>query len=99
IVNGIRTTKYVNVNGNYNGFAFLGYGFKLKKIDMQVGAHINTGINHINNYVNDTLNHSNNNTYTFTLDLEYYKDKKFNVEFNPSVTYNDNKSSITTYST
>ena len=97
-IDGIRTTKYVNVNGNYNGFAFVGYGFKLKKIDMQIGAHINTGINHINSYVNDTLNHSNNNTYTFTLDLEYYKDKKFNIEFNPSVTYNDNKSSITTYS-
>ena len=98
-INGIRTTQYVNVNGNYNGFAFLGYGFKLKKIDLQIGAHINTGINHINSYVNDTLNHSNNNTYTFTLDLEYYKDKKFNVSFNPSVTYNDNRSSITTYST
>ena len=98
-INGIRTTKYVNVNGNYNGFAFLGYGFKLKKIDLQIGAHVNAGINHINSYINDSLNHSNNNTYTFTLDLEYYKDKKFTVEFNPSVTYNDNKSSITAYST
>ncbi len=98
-INGIRTTKYVNVNGNYNGFAFLGYGFKLKKIDLQIGAHVNAGINHINSYINDSLNHSNNNTYTFTLDLEYYKDKKFSVEFNPSVTYNDNKSSITAYST
>ncbi len=98
-INGIRTTQYVNVNGNYNGFAFLGYGFKLKKIDLQIGAHLNAGVNHINSYINDSLNHSNNNTYTFTLDLEYYKDKKFTVEFNPSVTYNDNKSSITAYST
>ena len=98
-IEGIRTTQYVNVNGNYNGFAFVGYGFKLKKIDLQIGAHINTGINHINNYINDTLNHSNNNTYTFTLDLEYYKDKKFDLEFNPSVTYNDNRSTITSYAT
>ena len=98
-IEGIRTTQYVNVNGNYNAFAYVGYGFKLKKTDLQIGAHVNTGVNHINSYINDTLNHSNNNTYTFTLDLEYYKDKKFNIEFNPSVTYNDNRSTITTYAT
>ena len=98
-IGGIRTTQYVNVNGNYNGFAFLGYGFKLKKIDMQVGAHISTGINHINSYINNVLNGSNNNTYSFTPSIDYFKDKKFSIEFNPSVTYNDNKSTITTYST
>jgi len=95
---GIRTTQYVNVDGNYNGFAFLGYGYKLKKLDMQIGAHVNAGINHINTYINDTLNKSNNNSYTFTLDVEYYKDKKWTIEFNPSITYNDNTSNITRYS-
>ncbi len=98
-IGGIRKTQYVNVNGNYNGFAFLGYGFKLKKIDLQLGAHISTGINHINSYINNTLNQSDNNTYSVRPGIEYFKDKKFNIEFNPSVTYNNNKSTITAYST
>jgi hypothetical protein len=95
---GIRSTQYVNVDGNYNGFAFLGYGYKLTKLDMQIGAHLNAGLNHINTYINDTLNKSNNNSYTFTLDVEYFKDKKFTIEFNPSITNNDNSSNITRYS-
>jgi hypothetical protein len=86
------------VDGNYNGFAFLGYGYKLTKLDMQIGAHLNAGLNHINTYINDTLNKSNNNSYTFTLDVEYFKDKKFTIEFNPSITNNDNSSNITRYS-
>jgi hypothetical protein len=98
-VSGLRTTKYVNVNGNYNAFVFFGYGWRIKKLDLQVGSHVNASVNHINSYVNGVLNSSNNNSYTITPTIEYYKDKKYSVEFNPSFTYNDNKSSITTYST
>ncbi len=98
-IGGIRTTQYVNVNGNYNAFAFLGYGFKLKKIDLQMGARLSSGINHINSYVNSALNKSDNNTYSFTPTIEYFKDKKFSIEFDPSFSYNDNKSTITSYST
>ncbi len=91
---GLRQTRYINVDGNYNGFAFLGYGFKLKKTDMQIGAHLNTGINHVNSIINGKKNTTNNNSYTLTPSVRYYKDKKYSLEFNPSITYNDNKSSV-----
>ncbi len=91
---GLRQTRYINVTGNYNGFAFFGYGYKLKKIDMQMGAHLNAGINHINSIINGKQNTTNNNSYTLTPTVQYYKDKKYSIEFNPSVTYNDNQSSV-----
>ncbi len=97
-INGLRTTQYVNVDGNYNGFAFLGYGFKLKKLDLQVGARMNAAVNHVNSYINDTLNKSNNNSYTFSLGFQYYKDQKYSFEFNPGITYNDNQNTIAAYS-
>jgi len=98
-LSGQNTTKYINVNGNYNGYGYVGYGFKLKKIDMDLGAHVNFGVNHVNNVINGHNNTSDNNTYTFGPYFSYEKKDKFEFNWEPDVTYNDNRSTISTFST
>jgi hypothetical protein len=99
IYEGITTTQYVNVDGNYNAWGYAGYGFKISKLDINIGAHLNPSINHINNFVNGEKNVSNNNSYSFGLDFNRYKQDKYEVSFRPSVTYNDNKATISTFTT
>ena len=94
---GRRVYQYINVNGNYSGWGYLSYGFKLSKLDMNLGANVNSGITHSNNLVNGVKNVSDNKNYTFGLDINYEKDKKLSIYFNPSVTYTDNKATISTY--
>ena len=98
-IDNVNTTQYVNVNGNYTSWGYAGYGFKLSKIDIEVGAHANTNINHINNFVNGLANTSNNDSYTFGIDLNRNKEKKYEFRFEPSVTYNNNTATVSTFST
>lgn len=96
---GKRVYQYVNVDGNYNGYLYAGFGKDLKKWDMRVGFNINTGVNQTNSIVNGLKNKSNNNNISLGLDINYDKEKKFNISYNPSVSYNSNISSINTTST
>ncbi|MBA3827946.1 MAG: TonB-dependent receptor [Taibaiella sp.] len=94
---GRRTYQYVNVNGNYSAWSYVGYGFRIKKLDLQMGVHANTSLNHVNSFVNNILNTSNYNSYSGGLRFNYYKDKKYSISFDPGVTYNDNHATISTY--
>jgi hypothetical protein len=95
---GIRTSQYVNVDGNYSGYGYFGYGAKVKNIDMRIGGNANISMMHVNNFIDGIKNTSNNNGYTLGLDVYYYKDSLFDLGFTPHVTYNDNHSTITTFS-
>ena len=92
-----NTTQFVNVNGNYSGSAYMGGGFKPKS-DFYIGMQINTSLSHNHNFVNDTSNISNNNSYGFGPYFNYSKDNKFDFNLNPEITFNDNKSTISTFS-
>ncbi|MFI5196159.1 MAG: outer membrane beta-barrel protein [Chitinophagales bacterium] len=96
---GENTTQYVNVNGNYTGFGYIGYGFKLKKIDLDLGLQVNGSVNHTNNYINDTANGSNNIGYGIGPYFSYNKPDKFDFNWEPEIQFNDNKSTISTYAT
>ncbi|MEI8280703.1 MAG: hypothetical protein WCG87_13175, partial [Bacteroidota bacterium] len=105
---GNRKYSYVNTDGNYLGWAYVGYGFKLTKIDLQMGIHANVNVNHIKSFITSpdgsgtmrtAANISDNNSYTVGMEFNYYKDKKYSISFEPSATYNNNKSNITTYTT
>jgi hypothetical protein len=93
---GMRTYQYVNVNGNYSAWGYGGAGYKIKKWDVDAGYWLSVNLSHVNNYVNGTLNKSDNNGYTLGGRFSYYKENKYNISFDPSVTYNDNKSTINT---
>ena len=96
---GINTTQFVNVNGNYNASSYFGYGFKINKPDMNIGFHLGPGINHTNNYVNGQKNTNDNNNYDFGPNFSIYKEDKYEFYFSPSINYYDNKATISTYTT
>ena len=111
-INGVNTTQYINVDGNYMGWAFLGYGFKIKKLDLDIGAHVNPttyhsndsiGIQDVSGKVNYRRNVSDNNSITASLYFNYNKPDKFEFNLEPTYSYHSNTSSIgfnsTTYST
>ena len=93
---GINTTQYINVNGNYMANAWMGYGFKLKKPDLSIGMHFSTDVNHTNNFINGLKNSNDNNRYTPSLSFNIYKEDKYEFYFTPAVTYNENRSTINT---
>lgn len=94
---GRRTYQYINVNGNYNIWGYLSYGFRIKKLNLRTGAHINPNVNHTVNFVNGVRNISDNKTYSFGLDFNYEtKDEKFSFSFSPGGSYNDYSSTINT---
>jgi outer membrane beta-barrel protein/carboxypeptidase family protein len=93
---GINTTQYVNVKGNYLSNAWMGYGFKLKKPDLGIGIHFSADVNHTNNFINGVKNTNDNNRYTPSLSFNIYKEDKYELYFTPAVTYNENKATINT---
>lgn len=99
IVNGVYTTQYINVNGNYNGWAYMNYGFKLAKTGIRIGGHVNPSIARVNNIINGQKNTNDNNTYSGGLEFNYEKEEKWEFSFSPGIAYNDNKATISAYST
>jgi len=96
---GINRIKYVNVDGNYSGFAFMGYGMNLKKLDINIGVQVNGSLNHVNNFVDGMKNANDNMSFNFGPYISYTKTDKFELTLRPSATYLDNKSTISTFST
>ena len=96
---GINTTQYINVNGNYTGSGFLGYGFRLKKHDIDLGVQASSVLSHINNTINGANNTSDNNSYGIGPYISFEKEKKFEFNYEGNVSYNDNHATISTYST
>ena len=94
--NGVRTYSYRNMNGNYNGWAYMGYGFRIQKLDLDMGVRTNANISHSNTFVNGKKNVSDNNSYSFGPDIRYDKEEKFSVSYNLEFTYNDNRATVST---
>jgi hypothetical protein len=91
---GIRTYSYTNVDGNYNAWGYLGYGFRIQKLNLHVGTSANANLSHSNTFVNGIKNVSDNNNYGFRLNFSYDLEEKFSVSYSPSVNYNQNKATI-----
>lgn len=91
---GIRTSQYVNVAGNYNSYLYAGVGYKLAKWDLNYGFNTNISQARVNNIVNGENNKNDNNRYGLGGSISYDKEKKISISYDPSVAYNENKSSI-----
>lgn len=94
IASGIRTYQSINVSGNYNAYLYGGAGYKIQKWDLDYGFNAVIVQARNNNIVNGEKNKNDNNSYKLGGSLSRYKEKKIEISFNPSVTYNENKSSI-----
>ncbi len=88
----INQTRYINMDGNYNGFAFLGYGFKVGQSDFMVGAQTSGSVFHINSRINDRNNTSDNTSVSVGPYVQYDKENKFEFRYNPQFIYNNNTS-------
>ncbi len=92
------TTTYVNVDGNYGGNFYMGGGFKLKKPAVYIGGSLSSSIYRTVSFINGETNISNNNNYSINPYFNFEKDDKYDFSYNPGFSYNDNKSSISKYS-
>ena len=101
---GIRTFRYVNLNGNYNGYGGAWYNFKLQKIDLSVNFGFNINLSRYNNIVstlnnglrNSIKNRTDNNNYGFNFGANKSKEKKYDINYYASINYNTSTSSVNT---
>lgn len=100
---GINTTQYVNTNGNWNGYIWAGYSSKYKPLDVKLSVNGNLNLSHNNNFVNGLKNTTDANNYRFGVSMNKDWKKKdkdvYGIHVNPSVTYQDNQSTVSTYTT
>ncbi len=96
VVGAVYRTQYINVDGNYNGNFWSGYSFKIKKPELHFWLSMNANAGRVNSIVNGVKNTSINNSYSFSPTISYEKEDKYEVSWNPGVTYNDNRSTINT---
>jgi outer membrane beta-barrel protein/carboxypeptidase family protein len=91
---GKRIYAPVNVTGNYNLNGYAGYGWKIKKWDLNVNFNLdgNTGKN--NTIVNNEKNVNTNSRLGGGVNLYYFKQKKVNLGLWSSISRNISKSSI-----
>lgn len=94
---GRRIYQYTNIDGNYSGGLWAGYGFKIKKVSLQMNG--NLRVARTNNIVNGITNTSNSNQYGLGPSLNYRSDdEKLTLSVGGRATYHDNTSTISTLS-
>ncbi len=97
--NGVNTTQYVNVNGNYTGYGYMGGGIKIPKTVAYLGANFNPSLSRIHNFINNQANVSDNTSLSFGLDFNADKEGKYEIRISPSIAYNENKATVGNYYT
>lgn len=90
---GVRTLQYVNTNGNYNGWAYANYGFKLKKPEVNVNLDLNGNINRYVSFVQGEKNISKNSRLGFGIGFYRYKENKYSFGLNAGASKNFGSSS------
>ncbi|MES2701934.1 MAG: outer membrane beta-barrel family protein [Bacteroidota bacterium] len=91
---GINTTRFINLDGGYNGWGYMGYGFKLKKLNTQLGLQLNGSTSRTNNIINGKLNTSDFSTISLTPRIDYELEDKIEISIDPTFSYNINKSTV-----
>ena len=91
---GKRTNKAVNVDGDYGLSSYLYYSMKIPKTNLRLSGHPNFNISRNTNYVNNQKNTTISGTYSFGIDISASKEDKYEVRVSPAISYNTNRSSI-----
>jgi hypothetical protein len=91
---GFRTYQYINVDGNFSGNFWGGIGREFKKPNIEVGVNIGGSISRRNTFVNGVKNLSDNNSFNFGLDFDKDEDKKYELSYNPSISFVRNSASV-----
>jgi len=99
---GIKTYRYVNLNGNYNGYSGGGYNFKVQKLNLSFNFGFNVNASRYNNIVStlnnnlvtSTKNRTDNNSYGFNFGTYKFKEKKYDINYYGSINYNSSISTV-----
>ncbi|MFV5684918.1 outer membrane beta-barrel protein [Flavobacterium sp. GB2R13] len=84
-------TKPINTNGNFSGNFYFGYGFKIKKIDLNVN--LNPSINYNKSVLSINNKTNNSNTLNSGFSVYLYKSKEKKYEFSLSNSFSNNRNS------
>lgn len=97
---GRRVYQYINVDGNFTAQLWGGVGQEFKKTKgLRAGLWLSAGINRTNNFINGLKNENLNNNYTLGIQASYAKDEKFDISYQPSFGYFQNKATISSQQT
>ncbi|MCU0335379.1 MAG: outer membrane beta-barrel protein [Chitinophagaceae bacterium] len=91
---GRKIFQTVNVDGNYNLSSYMGYHFRIKKLDLEVDLNANPSFNRNTNFVNGVENRTNNTNLDFGYRISKAVEKKFYLDINQQFGYNRSTSSI-----
>ena len=95
IQNAKTTSKAINTNGNYSGNFYMGYGFKIKKFELDCGINpsisFNKSVISINNVLSDSKNINSNVSVYFSKTVE----KSYEFYVNNEFSNNRNSTSLT----
>ncbi|MFB6453904.1 TonB-dependent receptor [Chitinophaga sp. Hz27] len=91
---GRSTTTTVNVNGNSSVYLNLGFDWKVKPLNSRVNIYTNSSIGNRVNYVNLVKNETKSTNINLGVEMNTFKEKKYENSFNVSVNYNTSVSSI-----
>jgi len=91
---GRRVNQAVNLNGNRSFSSNLNYNFKIKKIDTRLGFNGDFSYDRNLSIVNNVLNTTNSNNYTFGIYIGKSKEKKYDFNLSGSATHTSSQSSI-----
>lgn len=91
---GRKIFQTINVDGNYNLGGYIGYNFKWKKPDLQIGFNFNPGMSANTNIVNNFENRTQNNNWGVGVSVSKSKENKFDFYVNQNANFVTSKSSI-----
>ncbi len=86
-------TKSINTNGNFSGGVYIGYGFKIKKFDLQVNLNPSLNYNKSVISINNKENTSNNLNSNFSVNFSKSVEKKYDFNINNEFGNNRNSTS------
>jgi hypothetical protein len=89
----LTITKPINTNGNFSVNLYIGYGFKLKKLDLQVSLNPNINYNKSVNSINLITNDSKILNSGFSVYLNKSKAKKYDISLSNNFSNSRNATS------
>lgn len=94
IDNAKTTSKAINTNGNFSGNFYMGYGFKIKKFDLDAGINPSISYNKSIISINNVLNNSKNINSNFSVYFSKSKEKSYEFYINNEFSNNRNSTSL-----
>ncbi len=90
--NGKRITRPINTDGNMSANGWMGFGKKIKKLQLDLGLNMDANYNRFNEIINNNLNKNENTSASIGVRLSKNKAKLYDFTIANDFGYNVNKS-------